>query len=335
MPHWGRPPGAHLGRQSGRRGGKWGGGDMRIEELGSESEDQFGLRDNRLHARQLTGPGDGGIWRRSVRENDAHEPASGPIDGADYDMYEDTNSTVAYAVQLAMQDNEDWLVETALGRIRRAHSEGHHNVTLSKRELEALERRRLQATPDPAVDNQRLSSPSSGRPAPTPPYPLDTSIHGAWARTTSASVSPQSSTTTLRSPLQPPFSGSLNRPPAHHAPPAIPRSRPDDHQRIPPYQAQLLRDPNHALGPPRALTRSGQRPYSNPLSQPPFLSNHAVLAPESGTYRHSESGGSSPQRRSPASSGDEIPMVEVLEHRVPSSPTRKAGRSSHQRISRS
>lgn len=304
-------------------------GAARVDGMGSEAE-QFGQRDNRLQTRQLTDPLHGGDgWRDSVMGNDAR-------DGADYDMYEDTNSTVAYAVQLAMKDNDDWLVERALERIRRTHSEGHKNVTLSKRELEALERKRLQAAPDLAVD-KNVKAPESSL-ARALPYPLDTSIHGTWARTTSASVGPQSSETTLRSPLQPPVSGSLNRPPLH-APPAVSRSYPDDHPRISTHQALHPRDPgnpgHNPLNTQRGLTHSGPKPYSNALSRSPFISSDlAALTAGSGVSRLSASGRSSPERPGPAGSGDEIPMVKVEEHKVPSSLIPPAGKANHQRTSR-
>ncbi|KAL6235161.1 hypothetical protein BDW75DRAFT_251062 [Aspergillus navahoensis] len=278
----------------------------------------------------------GEISRRSAMK---HDGGQGPFDGADYDMFEDTNRTVAYAVQLAMKDNEDWLVERALERIRRAHSEGHKNVTFSIRELEALERRRLQAEPD-STGSQPVKGPGSNISIPpTPPYPSDTNIYGTWAKTTSASVSPQSSTT-LRSPLQPPFPSSASPSLVFHAPPAIPSSLPDDYQQMPLHQTAQPREPRHFLHNPidpqrGSSTRLGMRSYTS--ARPHALhgsSDLAVLAAKSVASRDSESDESSPRKRSPASSGDEIPMVEVIEHKVPSSPTRAIGRGSRQRLSR-
>ncbi|KAL4868773.1 hypothetical protein BDV12DRAFT_185659 [Aspergillus spectabilis] len=284
--------------------------------------------------------------RRSIMEHEGHDNALGLVDGADYDIYEDSDSTVAYAVELAMKDNEEWLVEKALERIRRAHSEGHKNVTLSKRELEALERKRLQAGPGSLTDNKRFSGGNGATwrgggdatsVANPPPYPLDTSIYGAWARTTSASVSPQTSTTTLRSPLQPPFAGSMTRPPAFFAPPALPRPYPDDHQWTAPQKASPSREPRQSLrspiDPPRGSpTRVGQRPYLNVPPQASFVTpDPAATAPEPVVNKDSESDYSSPKKRSPAISGDDIPIVEVIEHKVPSSPTRVAGKGSRPR----
>ncbi|KAL4797349.1 hypothetical protein BDV19DRAFT_387518 [Aspergillus venezuelensis] len=260
-------------------------------------------------------------------ENNGHYDTF--TDGTDYDMYEDSNDTVAYAIQLAMKDNEDWLVEKALERIRRAHAEGHKNVTFTQRELEALERRRLQEAPESTVSSHQMQ-----RSGPAPPSPQDTSVYETWARTTSASVSPQSSTTTLRSPLQPPYPGSTSRAPAFLAPPTVSHSHPEHHQRIPPHQALHSQRP---VDPQRGSTRPGQRPYSNvpfPSHASLVPSDLAIMAPGSLGNKDSESDRSSFLKRSPASSGDELPMVEVIEHKVPSSPTRTVGRGSRQRITR-
>ncbi|KAL4750802.1 hypothetical protein BDW72DRAFT_109617 [Aspergillus terricola var. indicus] len=337
MPHWGRPPGAHLGRQSGRRGGQWVDGAMRVEDPSGEAEGQFGSRSNRLDTKQLAGlRGRGDILRSSALE---HDNGQGPFDGADYDIYEDTNKTVSYAVQLAMKDNEDWLVERALVRIRRAHSEGHKNVTLSNRELEALERRRLRAAPDSAESQRVKGTGSDIGAAPAPPFPSDTSIYDTWA-STNASISPQSSTTTLRSTHQTPFSSSASRPSVFHAPPAIPGSLLDDYERMPLHQTAQLSESHHILHNPvdpqcGSSTRLAKTPYTtarpHALHGSPDL---AALAARSVTNRDSESDESSPRKRSPASSGDEIPMVEVIEHKVPSSPTRAIGRGIRQRVSR-
>ncbi|KAL4975761.1 hypothetical protein BDW66DRAFT_136781 [Aspergillus desertorum] len=311
---------------------------MRVEEPGGEAENHFGSRNNRLYTRQSAGlQGDGDSLRSSVMD---HNDGPGPFDGTDYNMYEDTNRTVAYAVQLAMKDNEDWLVERALERIRRAHFEGHKNVAFSNRELQALERRRLLAELDPA-ESQRVKGPGSDiSVAPARPYSSDTSIYGTGARTTSASVSLHSSTSTLRSPLQPPFPSSVSRPSVLHAPPAIPRSLADNHQQMPPHQTGQPRETHHFLHNPvdfqrRSSTRLGKRQYTSARPHPSHGSSDlAASAVKSVTNRDCGSDESSPRKRSPASSGDEIPMVEVIEHKVPSSPTRVIGRGSRQHVSR-
>ncbi|KAJ0420685.1 PRA1 family protein-domain-containing protein [Aspergillus carlsbadensis] len=304
------------------------------------TENQLDLRDDRL----LVGS-DG--WRRSMTERDGYSHALGQSDGANYDIYEDTDTTVAYAVQLAMKDSEEWLVEKALERIRRAHAEGQKNVTLSKRELEALERKRLQEAPNPPADTKRLNGAAWRSGTATthpPPYPLDTSVHGAWARTTGSAisaVSPQSSTTTLRSPLQPPFPGSANHAPAFLAPTPVRRPYPDDYQRMPPYPVSHSREAARSIhNPVDALRGSPTRPnHASYTDNPPrssFVSADVPLsAPESAVSQISEGGQGSPKRRSSANnSGDEVHIVEVMEHKVPSNSIGVAGKS-RQHISRS
>ncbi|KAL1972399.1 hypothetical protein VTN31DRAFT_6813 [Thermomyces dupontii] len=66
-------------------------------------------------------------------------------EGEEYDLDDDADSTVAYALQLAMQDKEELLVEKALAKIRRAHVLGKKNVRLSQEEIEALERKHRRA----------------------------------------------------------------------------------------------------------------------------------------------------------------------------------------------
>ncbi|PYI09023.1 prenylated rab acceptor 1 [Aspergillus sclerotiicarbonarius CBS 121057] len=175
MPRWGRPPGARVGRQAGRAD-PWVDGAVRIEEVDSEEEDAYIRRDARsLYARQSAGLDEGGgsrLRRRRMGYDYADEMAS--VDGVDYDLYEDMDSTVAYAVQLAMKDKEERLVDQALERIRRAQKQGQKNVRLSGRELEALERKRAQANRTPDSEYRTSTprgSPGSNRPLRPPESP--------------------------------------------------------------------------------------------------------------------------------------------------------------------
>ncbi|KAM5438309.1 hypothetical protein MferCBS31731_005170 [Microsporum ferrugineum] len=52
------------------------------------------------------------------------------------------NDTIAYAVELAMRDDDDVLVENALEKIRYARTRGQNSFTLTDREVAALDRRR-------------------------------------------------------------------------------------------------------------------------------------------------------------------------------------------------
>lgn len=118
------------------------GDDERIEEIDSDHEDAY--EDDLSFYPRRVGVDDG--LRRRALEYDRYGDDGESVDGTDYDLYADGDSTVSYAVQLAMKDKEDWLVDKALERIRRAQMMGQENVRLSKRELEALERKRMQSS---------------------------------------------------------------------------------------------------------------------------------------------------------------------------------------------
>ncbi|PWY76373.1 prenylated rab acceptor 1 [Aspergillus sclerotioniger CBS 115572] len=247
MPRWGRPPGARVGRQT-RRADPWVDGAVRIEEIDSGGEDAYIRRDvSSLYARQSAGlDEDGGsrLRRRRMGYDYADEVAS--VDGVDYDLYEDMDSTVAYAVQLAMKDKEERLVDQALERIRHAQKQGQKNVRLSGRELEALERKRVQANRTPDSEYRASiprGSPGSNRPLRPPESPsskigaqrsgssaslpnkhgmpsslsANNAAYAFWARTLGASAGAQTSArspsargaskqTPSRTPLQPAYS---------------------------------------------------------------------------------------------------------------------------------
>ncbi|KAL2215643.1 hypothetical protein M432DRAFT_642660 [Thermoascus aurantiacus ATCC 26904] len=150
MPRWGRPPGARLGRQARRRATPWEDDYGRIEEI--QSGEEYGdhdmlLEDPSFDPRRTAKMGRGGMRGSQIRsyEYEEEEEETEPSDGEDYDLDDDADSTVAYAVELAMMDREEWLVERALERIRRAHMLGKKNVRLSREERDALERKRLRA----------------------------------------------------------------------------------------------------------------------------------------------------------------------------------------------
>ncbi|OKL62301.1 hypothetical protein UA08_02846 [Talaromyces atroroseus] len=148
MPRWGRPPGLWQGKQTRRRATQWEDFDgVRFEEIDSDNDDGYNgmaFMDSSPNRVRWYGNNNGG--RASPRElrlrNNGYDYESEVSDGADYDLDDDADSTVAYAVQLAMRDKEEMLVEKALERIRRAQMLGKKNVRLSKEELDALERRR-------------------------------------------------------------------------------------------------------------------------------------------------------------------------------------------------
>ncbi|KAJ5443899.1 uncharacterized protein N7458_007771 [Penicillium daleae] len=282
MPRWGRPPGARMGRHN--RGGRaqWE-ESRRVEEVESEEDevDAYGrelVRKARAgYMRQLE-YGSRGPRRRSDYDEMTDETES--VEGGEFDLYDHEDSTVAYAVQLAMRDKEDQLVEKALERIRRAQMLGKKNVRLSQRELDALERKRQKTDNENSSGSRRNnkqtgnatnSRPVSRRNAPlapeqqSGPYPhfvpdpsWGTGAHGRPSSSSSArprtptmqSLRPQQS----NSPLRPTYAPYPNSPaggrPQSMQQPIYSRPLPDDPQWAPPYYTAMPMSPYGPEPPP-------------------------------------------------------------------------------------
>ncbi|CEJ54523.1 hypothetical protein PMG11_00831 [Penicillium brasilianum] len=334
MPRWGRPPGARMGRHN--RGGRAQWEDSRrVEEIESEEEDDvYGrelVRKARAgYMRQLE-YGSRGPRRRSDYDEMTDETES-VVEGGEFDLYDHEDSTVAYAVQLAMRDKEDQLVDKALERIRRAQMLGKKNVRLSQRELDALERKRQQTDNNGSSSsrrNKQSGNATTSRPVPrrnattvpeqqTGPYPhfapdpnWGTGAQGRPSSSSSArprtptmqSLRPQQSNSPLR-PTYPPYP---NPPPngrPHSMQPMYSRPLPDDPQWAPSYYNPI----------PMPLTPYGVEP---PPYQPQLptdlrvgpqsrMSHPAGMSPIQAQHRHS-SGGSQPRggRRGPSESDSE------------------------------
>ncbi|KAJ5948442.1 hypothetical protein N7454_001749 [Penicillium verhagenii] len=286
MPRWGRPPGARMGRHNGGRA-QWE-EDTRVKEIITEDDDVFGrelVRNGRYPWQQEYG---GRVSRRRLEYEDLTDETESVVDGGDYDLYEHGDSTVAYAVQLAMRDKEDQLVDTALERIRRAQMLGKKNVRLSKRELAALERKRQQTdnisagasgtrkqrSRQGSVSNSRPSSRRNGHTVPPeppagayPPFAPDAGWNrnaGPHGRPTSSSSTNRPRTPTMQSlrpqqsnsPLRPPYSPFAerippnNRPQSMHQPSLYARPLPDDPQWAPPYYNPMPMNPYASEQPP-------------------------------------------------------------------------------------
>ncbi|MCJ1400593.1 hypothetical protein MMC11_003799 [Xylographa trunciseda] len=137
MPPWGRPSGAQEGK--GRKGWKreqqeW--EQRRFEELDSESDDGQGVDLDRSFAGDdlhFTGAdlgrGNGNRGRQGSSSDSEHSE-----DVVDYDLGNGS------AMQLALRDKEEVLVQRAKERIRRAQAMGKMSVKLPPSELDALER---------------------------------------------------------------------------------------------------------------------------------------------------------------------------------------------------
>ncbi|RAK82452.1 uncharacterized protein BO72DRAFT_491502 [Aspergillus fijiensis CBS 313.89] len=217
------------------------------------------------------------------------------VDEMDYDLQDSMDSTVAYAVQLAMKDKEERLVDQALDRIRHAQVQGQKNVRLSKRELEAIERMRTgsrsgteqetraNAWKGTLFDNRYLKPPESSSQrvageAPrggsyvsssprkhSVPSPLaeNNSAYAFWARTSGASHNPEASP---RSPS--------SRSQSSHTPPRSPLQPAYSLERLP--AVPLVRNPGSMRRP--AFTRplhddtqrvSSHRPL-HPIESPSY-----------------------------------------------------------------
>ncbi|OGM39453.1 putative prenylated RAB acceptor [Aspergillus bombycis] len=263
MPRWGRPPGAQRGRQTGRWVDPWVDGDARIEEI--NSEDEYIFRDNRgLYAKQLSGMDMDEIlrWRKRMLEYDEFSDETGFVDGMDYSLHEDGDSTVAYAVQLALKDKEEWHVEHALERIRRAQMLGQKNVRLSKRELEALERKRMQTggkrdherrkpttkgsrSRDSSTSGVQRRGSSISQDGQTAPYRLAGS---SWARSSGApSRQSQPPTPSPKSSLRYSERYSTTFPQASSRGTASAYPLPDDPNWVPPYQLPSRDQHSHSM----------------------------------------------------------------------------------------
>ncbi|KAH8693542.1 hypothetical protein BGW36DRAFT_429589 [Talaromyces proteolyticus] len=147
MPRWGRPPGVRMGNQARRRATQWEDFDgVRFEEIDVEDDDGgVNLAESQFNNLQRYGSSGKASARELRLRSNGYDYESEGSGGEDYDLNDDADSTVAFAVQLAMREKEDKLVEKALDRIRRAQMLGKKNVKLSQEERAALERRRNQA----------------------------------------------------------------------------------------------------------------------------------------------------------------------------------------------
>lgn len=319
MPSWGRPPGARTGRNN-RGRAAW--EETRLEEVDSE-EDAYGrelVRSGRYRQLEYGGRGP---RRRPVDYEDLSDESES-VDGGDFDLYDHEDSTVAYAIQLAMRDKEDQLVDTALERIRRAQVLGKKNVRLSKRELDALERKRQQT--DGLSGSRRPSSRRSGAvgapeqlPGAYPAFAPDP--HSTWARGTGANSRPSSSSSAPRprtpttqslrpqqsnSPLRPPYPpytperfAPNGRPQSMQQAPVFQRPLPDDPQWAPPYYNTMQMSPYGEPAPyqPQVPTdpRVGQQSRMSYPSGPPY------------PVYQSQSPGKRPPQGTPQTRGDLAP----------------------------
>ncbi|OJK00564.1 hypothetical protein ASPACDRAFT_15237, partial [Aspergillus aculeatus ATCC 16872] len=356
-----------VGRQTRRRAAPWVDESSRVEELDSEDDDMYSRQDMRIsQARQAADReiNEGSIRRRRMVEYDAfYEDEMAAVDEMDYDLQDSLDSTVAYAVQLAMKDKEERLVDQALDRIRHAQAQGQKNVRLSKRELEAIERMRTGSRSvtgeAPRGGGSYLSSSPRKHSVPSP-LAENNSAYAFWARTSGASHNPeasprsppcrsQSSHTPPRSPLQPAYSLErlpsvpLVRNPGSMRRPALTRPLHDDTQWVPSRRPlNPIESPLYPLDPRRDSVdhseKTSMSSYRNIFDDRPNGARSATMnqgwpGRVTEQYPREDAGNRSSGLED---SSDEVHMVDVLERRVPlGMPTRMpVWRGSYHRGSR-
>ena len=137
MPPWGRPLGAWQGkmRKGWERQARQWEEQRRFEEVDSDSDDGQGVNlDDTFVSDELLFTG--ADLGRHVRGYDYSESSDDS-----YDRLDDHDRKGA-AMQVALRDKEELLVQRALERIRRAQLLGQKDVELSQPEIDALERKR-------------------------------------------------------------------------------------------------------------------------------------------------------------------------------------------------
>lgn len=123
----------------------WGNGQRVVEELGTGDDTDtqgVGLASGRRFSSdplRFTGIDVGESMVRSRRR--AYEQSDDDNDDTS-DSDQDSELDAGSETQLALQEKENALVESALRRIRRAQAKGKQEVKLNKKELAALEQRR-------------------------------------------------------------------------------------------------------------------------------------------------------------------------------------------------
>ncbi|KKY27032.1 putative copii vesicles protein [Phaeomoniella chlamydospora] len=164
MPFWGRPPGAGPGRKTNKGWGKrrWE-GERRVEEISDSDDDdeqgvelEFGSRAFSSDELHFTGFDMGsGVRRRRTKYDSDDE-----LEGSEEDMPEHVVIQGAETMQLMLREKEDYLVERALERIRRAQMLGKTNVKLSRQEMDALDAldRKTKLTAGPRPRGKKSSS---------------------------------------------------------------------------------------------------------------------------------------------------------------------------------
>lgn len=141
MPLWGRPPGAKGSKrrkQWEREQALWQ-EQTRVEELDSDDTDTQGVGLNFAKKQFASDPlqftGIDLASKSRARRSYAYDETEDSSE-------EDEDEEGGDAMQVALRDKEEALVQSALARIRRAQEKGKREVKLNQDELDALEKRR-------------------------------------------------------------------------------------------------------------------------------------------------------------------------------------------------
>jgi len=164
VPQWGRPPGAK-GSKARRQWEReqalfWQQEQTRIEELESDDTDTQGVGLNSEQKRFSSDPlyftGIDLTSKSTARRSYQYEDT----DSSDSDSMSEVEGT--NALQIALRDKEEALVQSALARIRRAQEKGKREVKLNQDELDALEKRRKRMQAAATTKESRGSGTGSG-----------------------------------------------------------------------------------------------------------------------------------------------------------------------------
>lgn len=231
----------------------------------------------------------------------------GSVDGIEYDIYDDTDRTVAYAVEQAMRDREDWLVERALERIRRAQVSGQKNVRLSMRELEAFENRRTgQAIGLSNVSPKGTATKRAGQATESPPKAVN-----GWSR-----QRPRRRGSSVSQHADDDYYHNKPSPPRPRTP-IMQTSRPQEHSNVS-WSPSWARTSQLApfLSPSRQGSRTGSP--TGPVAFPRRGSDERRINRKPLPFPIPAESDTDTDKNH--DSGDEVQIVDVMQRRVPASP---------------
>jgi PRA1 family protein 1 len=140
MPLWGRPFGAREGQRQElqeRNMLQWE-EDMRFEVVDGNDDEGYGVGIEAAFINDGLDSAEGFLTAQQQARPKLYESHPSCYSEREYEPKKNSSGGIR---QLAYKDKEEYLVKTALDRIRRAQALGKNNVRLTKPELDALERK--------------------------------------------------------------------------------------------------------------------------------------------------------------------------------------------------